>query len=140
MPLLRKPLYQRSEGADEDRWRLVFDTDASRLFVEHEKTRGDMRGSGYGTDIDELDVATFLRTPARASTSLCGCSGPCLRTARMPRGPEGGPAGHASTICELLQARSKGQASVSHQGGAEHLGLIAGKRPRKPARNFLSGE
>jgi hypothetical protein len=60
MPLLRKPLYQRSEGADEDRWRLVFDTDASRLFVEHEKTRGDMRGSGYGTDIDELDVATFL--------------------------------------------------------------------------------
>jgi hypothetical protein len=60
MPLLRKPLYQRSEGADEDRWRLVFDTDASRLFVEHEKTRGDMRGSGYNTDIDELDIASFL--------------------------------------------------------------------------------
>jgi hypothetical protein len=60
MPLLRKPLYQRSEGADEDRWRLVFDTDANRLFVEHEKTRGDMRGSGYGTDIDEVDVAGFL--------------------------------------------------------------------------------
>jgi hypothetical protein len=60
MPLLRKPLYQRSEGTDEDRWRLVFDTDANRLFVEHEKTRGDMRGSGYGTDIDEMDVAAFL--------------------------------------------------------------------------------
>jgi len=60
MPLLRKPLYQRSEGVDEDRWRLVLDTDANRLFVEHEQTRGDMRGSGYGTNTDEIDVAAFL--------------------------------------------------------------------------------
>jgi hypothetical protein len=60
MPLLRRPLYQRSEGADEDRWRLVFDTDANRLFVEHEKTRGDMRGSGYGISSEEVDVAAFL--------------------------------------------------------------------------------
>jgi hypothetical protein len=43
MPLLRKPLYQRSEGTDGDCWRLAFDTDTNRLFVEHEKTRGDMR-------------------------------------------------------------------------------------------------
>jgi hypothetical protein len=70
MPLLRKPLYQRSEGTDEDRWRLVFDTDASRLFVEHEKTRGDMRGSGYGTDIDELDVATFLNERGQGQHEL----------------------------------------------------------------------
>jgi hypothetical protein len=60
MPLLRRPLYQRSEGADEDRWRLVFDTDANRLFVEHEATRGDMRGSGYATSTDEMDIAAFL--------------------------------------------------------------------------------
>ena len=60
MPLLRKPLYQRHEGADEDRWGLVFDTDANRLFVEHEKTRGDMRGSGYAVDTDEIDVTAFL--------------------------------------------------------------------------------
>jgi hypothetical protein len=67
MPQLRRPLYQRSEGLDEDRWRLVFDTDANRLFVEHEKQRGDMRGSGYGIDSDEMDVAEFLnqRGPAR---------------------------------------------------------------------------
>jgi hypothetical protein len=70
MPLLRKPLYQRSEGTDEDRWRLVFDTDASRLFVEHEKTRGDMRGSGYGTDIDELDVASFLNERGQGQHEL----------------------------------------------------------------------
>jgi hypothetical protein len=61
MPLLRKPLYQRHEGADEDRWRLVFDTDASRLFVEHEKTRGDTRGRGYSIETDELELADYLR-------------------------------------------------------------------------------
>ncbi|MEO6840682.1 MAG: hypothetical protein ABI192_07940 [Bradyrhizobium sp.] len=61
MPLLTKPLYQRSEGSDEDRWRLAFDTDTHRLFVEHEMTRGDMRGSGYATSIDEIDINEFLR-------------------------------------------------------------------------------
>ena len=60
MPLLRKPLYQRSDGADEDRWRLAFGTEARRLFVEHEKTRGDFRGSGYATETDEVDVADYL--------------------------------------------------------------------------------
>jgi hypothetical protein len=60
MPLLRKPLYQRAEGADEDRWCLIFDTDANRLFVEHEEKRGDMRGSGYGVHTDEMEIAAFL--------------------------------------------------------------------------------
>jgi hypothetical protein len=60
MPLLRRPLYQRAEGADEDLWRLAFDTDTNRLFVEHEKKRGDMRGPGYATSTDEMDVAAFL--------------------------------------------------------------------------------
>jgi hypothetical protein len=60
MPLLRRPLYQRSEGADEDCWRLVFDTDARRLFVEHEEKRGDLRGAGYGIHTDEMEIAAFL--------------------------------------------------------------------------------
>jgi hypothetical protein len=60
MPLLRKPLYQRNDGRDEDRWRLAFDTETHRLFVEHEKTRGDTRGRGYATETDELDVANYL--------------------------------------------------------------------------------
>jgi hypothetical protein len=60
MPLLRKPLYQRNDGADEDRWRLAFDTESRRLFVEHEKTRGDFSGSGYATETDELEVADYL--------------------------------------------------------------------------------
>ena len=60
MSLLRKPLYQRNEGADEDLWRLAFDTDTNRLFVEHENKRGDMRGAGYATSIDEIDLAVFF--------------------------------------------------------------------------------
>ncbi len=70
MPLLRKPLYQRSEGADEDRWRLAFDTVTNRLFVEHQKARGDMRGSGYGIEVDEIDVAAFLDQPGQGQREL----------------------------------------------------------------------
>jgi hypothetical protein len=70
MPLLRKPLYQRSEGRDEDRWRLAFDTDTRRLFVEHETIRGDMRGSGYSTNTDEIDVADFLRESGEGPREL----------------------------------------------------------------------
>jgi hypothetical protein len=70
MPVLRKPLYQRNEGTDEDRWGLVFDTDDSRLFVEHEKTRGDMRGSGYSIDTDEIDVAAFLKESSQGQREL----------------------------------------------------------------------
>jgi hypothetical protein len=70
MPLLRRPLYQRSEGADEDRWRLAFDTDTNRLFVEHEARRGDTRGSGYGTNIDEIDVAAFLTARGQGQHEL----------------------------------------------------------------------
>jgi len=60
MPVLVKPLYQRSEGRDEERWCLVFDTVANRLFIEHEQRQGDMRGQGYGTSVDEVDVTEFL--------------------------------------------------------------------------------
>jgi hypothetical protein len=70
MPLLRKPLYQRSEGADEDRWRLAFDTETHRLFVEHEKTRGDFRGSGYASETDEMDVADYLGESGRGQHEL----------------------------------------------------------------------
>jgi hypothetical protein len=70
MPLLRKPLYQRSEGADQDRWRLAFDLDARRLFVEHEKIRGDMRGPGYCTDTDEMELSDFLRESGEGQREL----------------------------------------------------------------------
>jgi hypothetical protein len=70
MPQLRRPLYQRSDGADEDRWRLVLDTDANRLFVEHEMKRGDLRGPGYSVGTDEMDLAAFLSQPGEAPHEL----------------------------------------------------------------------
>ncbi len=70
MTLLTKPLYQRSEGRDEDRWRLAFDTDTRRLFVEHELTRGDMRGAGYAINTDEIDVNEFLRESSQGQQQL----------------------------------------------------------------------
>ena len=60
MPRLTKPLYQINDGRDEDRWRLEFDSDTRRLFVEHEKTRGDTRGRGYSIETDELEIADYL--------------------------------------------------------------------------------
>jgi hypothetical protein len=79
MPLLRKPLYQRAEGADEDRWCLVFDTDANRLFVEHEETRGDMRGAGYGIHTDELEIAAFLAEYGQGQQELVRLLGGLFR-------------------------------------------------------------
>src|SRR5438045_2991143 len=70
MPVLRRPIYQRSEGADEDRWGLVFDTDANRLFVEHESKRGDMRGSGYSIKTEEIDLAPFLSESSEGQHEL----------------------------------------------------------------------
>jgi hypothetical protein len=70
MPRLRRPLYQRNEGGDEDRWRLVLDTDAKSLFVEHESRRGDMRGSGYAIDTDEIGLIDFLAEGGEAQREL----------------------------------------------------------------------
>jgi hypothetical protein len=70
MSLLRRPLYQRSEGADEDRWRLALDTETSRLFVEHEKQRGDFRGAGYAVETDEIELAEFLKQPSQERDQL----------------------------------------------------------------------
>lgn len=70
MSLLRRQLYQRSEGADEDRWCLVFDTGTNRLFVEHEEKRGDMRGPGYGVDTDAIDLDAFLKERGEGQREL----------------------------------------------------------------------
>jgi hypothetical protein len=67
---VRRPLYQRSEGADEDRWRLALDTETSRLFVEHEKRRGDFRGAGYAIETDEIELAEFLKQPGQGREQL----------------------------------------------------------------------
>jgi hypothetical protein len=88
MPLLRKPFYQRNDGADEDRWRLAFDTDTSRLFVEHEKTRGDMRGSGYSTQTDEIDMAAFLGEHGQGQRALMQLLGMLFEDRERAPSPE----------------------------------------------------
>ena len=70
MARLTKPLYQINDGHDDDCWRLVFDTETRRLFVEHEKTRGDMRGRGYSIVSDELELADYLRESGPGQNEL----------------------------------------------------------------------
>jgi len=70
MTVLERPLYQRHEGADQDQWRLMFDTRSKRLFVAHQQTRGDMRGAGYCLGVDELEIAAFLREKGPAQDEL----------------------------------------------------------------------
>src|SRR5438477_3331598 len=57
---LRSLLYQRAEGSNEDWWRLVLDTDAKRLTVEHEWRRQNARGAGYQAGTAELEINAFL--------------------------------------------------------------------------------
>jgi hypothetical protein len=83
MPLLRRPLYQRSDGPDEDHWRLVFDTDSKRLFVEHEEKRGDMRGAGYGIHSDEMEIAAFLAERGQGQQELMRLIGGLFEDVQM---------------------------------------------------------
>ena len=49
---------------------MAFDTDTHRLFVEHEMTRGDMRGSGYAITTDEIGIDEFLREGGQGQHQL----------------------------------------------------------------------
>jgi hypothetical protein len=60
----------------------------------------------------------------------------CRSSERLPAASAAG----ASMIREFLQCRAKTQAAVSDQSGAEYLGPVVGKRPGKPAADFLAGE
>ena len=51
---------------------------------------------------------------------------------RTPPGSNG-----ASIARQSLQGGAKAQASCAHERGAEHLRFVIGKRPRKPAGDFL---
>jgi hypothetical protein len=64
MPMLKKEFYRTATGPvanDEDWWRLVFDTDARRLYVEHEWAYVDVRKGGRGDDGKvEIEINEFL--------------------------------------------------------------------------------
>lgn len=67
---VEKAIYQRNDGADEDIWRLVLDTDVNRLFIEHEARRGDVRGRGYGLEIEEMEIADYLAERSQGRDEL----------------------------------------------------------------------
>jgi hypothetical protein len=69
MPVLKRELHQTAKGpamSGEDRWRLVFDTDSKRLYVEHVWEHVDpRRGGAVSTGRAEADVVTFLKQPGQ---------------------------------------------------------------------------
>ena len=65
MPLLKRELHRIAKGPGmngEDQWRLVFDTDAKRLYVEHEWHHTDLRGGGSASSKgrSQMDIGSFL--------------------------------------------------------------------------------
>lgn len=64
MPLLKRELHKRIKGPlanDEAWWRLVFDTDPKRLYVEYEWSNMDLaKGGRIDSGTAEFDVGTFL--------------------------------------------------------------------------------
>ena len=73
MAKLTRPLHELVRGGhmeNEDWWRLVFDTEAKRLFIEHEWNHTDMwRASRSNNGAAEFDINAFLaegEAPAQA--------------------------------------------------------------------------
>jgi hypothetical protein len=62
MMLLRRPLYQRTEGADDDRWLLVFDTDAKPVIVEQRKQARRHAWVRLRIKTEETELAAFVET------------------------------------------------------------------------------
>lgn len=61
MPLLKRELARHARGpvsSEEDWWRLVFDTDQKRLYVEHHMDV--RRGGPTNNGVAEIEIATFL--------------------------------------------------------------------------------
>ena len=64
MALLIRELQRSAKGPvanDEDWWRLVFDTDTKRLYVEHAWQHADVRGTGHSDHGKEhIEIPEYL--------------------------------------------------------------------------------
>jgi hypothetical protein len=64
MALLKRELYRQIKGPDithEDRWALVFDTDAKNMYVEHENVHLEARvGGTIEFRTEKMDIADYL--------------------------------------------------------------------------------
>jgi hypothetical protein len=82
MAVLKRELNKSARGPvanDEDWWRLVYDTENKRLYVEHEWAHLDVRRRGAANSgTEQIEIAAYLAGPG---------VGPCskLRTLRNPR-------------------------------------------------------
>ena len=64
MALLIRELQRSAKGPvanDEDWWRLVFDTDTKRLYIEHEWQHTAMRGAGRSdSGKEQIEISEYL--------------------------------------------------------------------------------
>jgi hypothetical protein len=96
MAKLTRQLYELVRGVgkeNKDQWRLVFDTEGKRLYVEHEWSHADMwRVARSNSGSAEFDINGFLaegEAPAQAELMRMIKSLLKMGTARMPKGPRG---------------------------------------------------
>ena len=94
MAKLTRQLHERVAGAhkkNEDWWRLVFDTEAKRFYVEHEWSHTDAwRAARSNNGTAEFDIDGFLAEgEAQAQAELLRIIESLFKkgAARMPRGP-----------------------------------------------------
>ena len=96
MAQLTRLLHERVKGAHKENkewWRLAFDTEAKRLYVEHEWTHADMwRDSRSDSGTVEFEINAFLaegEEPAQAELMRVIESLFERSVASMPKGPKG---------------------------------------------------
>jgi ABC-type uncharacterized transport system ATPase subunit len=70
MMLLRRPPYQRTEGADDDRWLLVFDTDAKPVIVEQRKQARRHAWVRLRIKTEETELAAFVGARGQGQREL----------------------------------------------------------------------
>ena len=104
MAKLTRQLHERISGDDtgnEDWWRLVFDTEAQRFYIEHEWRHTDAwRAARSNNGTAEFDIQRFPcgGGGADSQASCCGLSRPVQKGwPRMPRGPLEAPKARGPT-------------------------------------------
>jgi hypothetical protein len=61
MAKLTRQLHKLTKGGNEEWWRLVFDTEAKRLYIEHEWSHRDVwRASRSNSGTVEFEINSFL--------------------------------------------------------------------------------
>ena len=93
MAKLTRQLHKLTKGGNEEWWRLVFDTEAQRLYIEHEWSHTDAwRASRSKTGLRSLmSTVSLPRVKPQPKQSCCELSRACseMGTARMPKGSKG---------------------------------------------------